>query len=540
VYVARPAAGQATYTWQSSPDTLWFNAANWAGGPPGTAPGVTTAGLPTDGTATDVARFSSFPQGASNGVAIAFAAVGGRLALGAIQFDDNLGGLTIGNSSAAAGTLRLNGATVGGVSNVLIANTSLNYSSYAISPLPNGGTGGPGLALELGTADGVFLTVSSTLHINVPITEAAPGYGFSVRGGYTVALRGSNTFSGPVRVLGSVLNINADDRLGQVPAAATAGRLVLEPAGGFHSVLDTNAATFEIHANRGIAIGPTTGTGAAEIHVPDPDVPGYTPVVTYNGVIDDNGSGSGRLIKTGGGVLVLGGANAYGGGTTIDKGTVLVTNATGSGTGTAGVTVNAGGTLGGTGRVAPQPSFTAVPTLLNGGTLQAGGTGTAAPTRTDVLSITQQLKFDGAATLRTTVGQSGGVASAGKIDLAAGDGQLARDTGGATADRLTIRLTNDGTLDLSGNTSYTVTVLNYHTLDTGSLSEFTNQTNPAYFAVAADNFTLAGDPLVSLSGGDLSVTFTPVPEPGAVLAVAAGGLALALRRPGRRRADAVG
>src|SRR5688500_13741691 len=96
---AGPASAQTTYTWQGSGNTNWLDTANWTSTQSGKVPGVTAAGLPTDGAATDIARFNSFPQGPSNGVAIDFAAANGRLTLGAIQFNDNLGGMMIGNSS---------------------------------------------------------------------------------------------------------------------------------------------------------------------------------------------------------------------------------------------------------------------------------------------------------------------------------------------------------------------------------------------------------------------------------------------------------
>jgi len=78
-----------------------------------------------------------------------------------------------------------------------------------------------------------------------------------------------------------------------------------------------------------------------------------------------------------------------------------------------------------------------------------------------------------------------------------------------------------------------VTVLNYFTLDPASLSEFTNQPNPTFFAVSAENFAFSGTPLLTLSGGELSVTFTPVPEPGMIMGMAGIGMAVVWIR--RRR-----
>lgn len=72
---------------------------------------------------------------------------------------------------------------------------------------------------------------------------------------------------------------------------------------------------------------------------------------TYSGLLQDDGSRIGTLVKDGVGTLTLDGANTYSGTTTIDGGTLLVNNSTGSATGTGALTVNSGGTLGGTGTV---------------------------------------------------------------------------------------------------------------------------------------------------------------------------------------------
>jgi autotransporter-associated beta strand protein len=68
-------------------------------------------------------------------------------------------------------------------------------------------------------------------------------------------------------------------------------------------------------------------------------------------------SGSGGLVKSGGGVLQLQGANTYSGGTVVDDGTLWV-NA-GSGTGSGNVRVTAGGVLKGGGTVAGNVSVEA-------------------------------------------------------------------------------------------------------------------------------------------------------------------------------------
>jgi autotransporter-associated beta strand protein len=337
VVTASPAAAQTTYTWNSgTANTNWLDPGNWTGGPAGTWPGTAP---------TDVARFQSFDQGSSNGVAINFGTIGGTLSLGAINFAPTGGSgsqIIIGNSSTTTpGVLRLNGATVGGVPNVLIGETTDRGEAYYFQNSPQG-SGGPGMTIQLGIPNGVILSSEALLFFRVPISEAAPGYGITIRDAL-VQFTEVNTFSGATRIEGGWLSINRDAALGTAPSSPTPNHIVIQPNAGFPGTLSTNAATFEIHANRGIAIGPTSGSGDAVIEVPDPTVPGYTPTITYNGVITNNGAGSGRLVMFGGGKLVLGGNNTFTGGTLHNGGEILLTNVNALGT-TGTVTITPFGT----------------------------------------------------------------------------------------------------------------------------------------------------------------------------------------------------
>ena len=228
------------------------------------------------------------------------------------------------------------------------------------------------------------------------------------------------------------------------------------------------------------------------------------------------------------GLQGLSAANTYSGGTTINnQGTIRAINTTGSATGTGIVTVNAGGTLDGTGRIF-SGNTGPIPVILNGGTVSVGG-GPRQPQANRCPHSRQRTQLRRRGHSPLVVGQSGGIPSAGRVDL--NISTFDRNTGGAATDVMTIRLFNDGTLDLSGSTNYTITVLTYDTLGSG-LTPFTNEAHPANFAATAINFSFASDPLITLNGGELSLTFTPlpVPEPATVLGVAA--CALGLGRPG--------
>ncbi|MFO0852206.1 MAG: autotransporter-associated beta strand repeat-containing protein [Gemmataceae bacterium] len=214
--------------------------------------------------------------------------------------------------------------------------------------------------------------------------------------------------------------------------------------------------------------------------------------------------GGGSLVKVGAGTLTLSGANTYTGGTTVSAGTLLVTGQTGSasGTGTGAVVVGPGGTLGGTGQALG-------PVTVRGRVM--GGDGVTA-LGNPVLTA-GGVTFETASRLRVAVG---GSTPAGVTNSRVSVGAGAFDRS-AVSDVMLIELVNAGDLDLSGTSTYTVTVAAY-----GSTTA-----TPANFSVTAVNFALAELPVVTVTGAGLEVRFVPapVPEPAAVLALAAAGLA---------------
>ena len=138
-----------------------------------------------------------------------------------------------------------------------------------------------------------------------------------------VTIQTNNSYTGATTINAGTISIASDGAsagnsapLGAVPTLATPGNIVLN--GG---ALNASAA-FTLHANRGVALGPTTGTGTGTIDVDS----GYEFIVA--GVIDNNGaSGTGNLNKTGLGTLTLNAANTFSGTTTIAGGTLRLGNA---------------------------------------------------------------------------------------------------------------------------------------------------------------------------------------------------------------------
>jgi MYXO-CTERM domain-containing protein len=229
--------------------------------------------------------------------------------------------------------------------------------------------------------------------------------------------------------------------------------------------------------------------------------------LTVNGVIGQV-SNSRAVGKTGTGTLILNGNNTFTGGFNATAGTTFVNNTVGSGTGTGAVAVTAGATLGGTGTIAGALTIT-------GGTLAPGG-----------------------------VTSPGTLTVANNVTLGTGSTFSVRLNGAAegTYDRLNttgnVVLTGSS---LTGMVGYTPTLgvdKLFIIVNSGSgttTGTFNGFAEGATVPIGAFNFTIhyganfeaAGQPL---TGGN-DVALTPVPEPFAVLGLAAlGGLAVRLRR----------
>ncbi len=239
---------------------------------------------------------------------------------------------------------------------------------------------------------------------------------------------------------------------------------------------------------------------------------------TFAGVI----SGSGSVAQNGPGTVTLSATNTYAGSTAVNAGTLLVNGRTGSGT----VTVAAGATLGGTGRIGDGTGGAL--TVLAGGTV-APGDGTSAGVLT--LDSNQTATFAGGSTLRIAVGSSTTSGSqfrtlgAASIDL----------TGLTVGSRLNIVLTDVGPLQMGS--LYTLSVLSAE--GTGSIL-YPGGFDPSLFSVTATNFSADGSGfLIAGTAHSLDLTFTPVPEPAAVLAAGAAGLGL-LGLARRRRRSGTG
>ena len=202
----------------------------------------------------------------------------------------------------------------------------------------------------------------------------------------------------------------------------------------------------------------------------------------------------------------------------MNGGTLSVNNTAGSGTGSGAVAVNSGGTLGGTGTISGATTVNA------GGTIRGDsgtGTGTLNLANTTILGAAGST----GGTLAARLAVNGGGTVTGNNKLAVGSNTLNLvSTGG----KFNIVLLDDGAL--TSGQAYTII------LATGGLTSFQRNGviwNAVLNPVTAADYTVTSgsgawtfnNTLLGVDGSNnLTLQFTPVPEPGTVLAIAGAGL----------------
>lgn len=234
------------------------------------------------------------------------------------------------SSSTSGGVFALNGY------NQEIA--SLASSGSHVGSVTNGATS---TLTNNSQASASVLTISGASSTTFPlaITDGATfSLGLVRAGTGTLTLSGANTFTGGIKINSGGISVNTDSRLGGVPASATTNITI---NGG---TLYTTA-NFTMNSNRTIALGPTSGTGNNDtINTAS----GTT--LTYGGKFINNG-GTGGLVKTGAGTLLLNGStvSSFTGNLTVAAGTLTlnpgISNVFGSSTSSAPTLTMNGGNL---------------------------------------------------------------------------------------------------------------------------------------------------------------------------------------------------
>jgi autotransporter-associated beta strand protein len=420
IFTAASTSFAATYLFSGT--TAWLTAANWTpSGPPGP---------------NDVAQFGSNVPTSSKGAQINFSnpVNNGSYneAVGAIQVlsTRTSANLPIGDgSSTYNGVLTVNGATINSIANVILENDSANNVTIQNT---NGGSATVSMVLALanpteniillnGSGDIVISDMISSSSGTTPLTFAGSGSGL-------VEIMGTaNTWTGNITVSGGEVRFLAANSLGNSANAVTVD-------GGRFGIV--SGGTVDLSA-RTILLGATAGTSIS--------APGAGTVLTYNGILQDESSSTGILVKQGAGTLALGGVSTFSGNVSINNGTVQLT--TGNNRLPTSTTINLG-----------QPASGNVGTLdLNGFNQTIAGLNSSAGDGTETA---QSIVTNSSATASTLTLSGGGAYSYGagtviNSGIIAGDINLVVNGGGTNTlgDINTYTgttMVNAGTLALTG------------------------------------------------------------------------------------------
>jgi autotransporter-associated beta strand protein len=163
--------------------------------------------------------------------------------------------------------------------------------------------------LSLGLANDIEIDMGATATVDnnnlFQLNGGIAGSGNLTKTGTgKLTLGGANTYEGSTAVNGGTLSISSDGNLGTAPGVTTPNALVLN--GG-----DLQAtSSLELNANRGIGIGPATGSVGAGATL---EVAGGQ-TLTVDGIIASAGNtGTNDLEVLDGGTVILNGANTFNG-----------------------------------------------------------------------------------------------------------------------------------------------------------------------------------------------------------------------------------
>lgn len=317
----------------------------------------------------------------------------------------------------------------------------------------------------------------------------------------TLTLSGANTYTGVTALNGGTLSIPS---ISNSTVAGPLGSAAVAPAN-----LVINGGTLNYTGASGSTDrGFTAGASGATVNVT---------TAASNLTFSGNSVMTGALSKVGPGTLTLSGANTGAGATNVNAGTLLLNNTTGAATGTGLTTVASGATIGGNGTIGGSSLIQSGATLSPGnsvGTLNANA-GTT--------------EWAGGGRYLVEYDHSGGVFTPGTtIDLynSAGSLNLSATTG--TPFVIDLRF-----LNVPGSALQTPTSVRIATF--AASGGFPTFTDPAQFTFAGD-FVASSPPTVTISGNDLVLNFTPVPEPATVGLFAVAIAGFAVRRMRKRAA----
>jgi autotransporter-associated beta strand protein len=467
--------------------------------------------------------------------------------------------ITDGGGSGATATATL-GVTV---QTFTITNGGSGYLTAPTVTISGSGTSGATTATATATITGGVVTA-------ITITNPGTGYYFAPTITFGAAPVGGTTATGIGNAanfqVGSVVLTNPGGGFSSAPTVTFTG------GGGTGATVTTNATNFAMglqvtNPGSGYTSAPTvtfdTGTATATANLSSITLAaGTTSAIGGSGNLTVNAAitGTGSLIKIGAGTVTYGGVNTYTGTTTLTAGVLQVgaggTLGTGavvnnaslvfnrsnaltvtnviSGTGSVtqngpgalylnavntytGATTVAASTLGGSGSIAGPV------TVANGATIRGGNAaGVGTLTIGNGVTLASGANFAIQITNASTPSGTAGGSSGGTPTLPANNNFILVSAGGITADPTTLNYRVDGGgLLFQYQNAYSFRVAQSVGQDLSGVII----TDPARFTFT--NFLLELPRDVSLTGdvnGVLYLNFTPVPEPGTMVAFGAAVL----------------
>ena len=156
--------------------------------------------------------------------------------------------------------------------------------------------------------------------------------GLTQKGGGTLILTDTNSYSGTTTISAGTLQAGAEDALSPYSDMTVDDNCTLDLAGFDNSIGAFSGSSGSLVENLGADTATLT-------------VAGYDADTTFSGVLQDGAAGKLALTKDGSDTLTLTGANNYTGGTTISGGTLQLGNAAALGPTGNSLTVSSGGGL---------------------------------------------------------------------------------------------------------------------------------------------------------------------------------------------------
>ena len=496
-----------TYTWTGAVNGVWEHLSapnNWTATgalPPGTTPN------------SDTSR-AFFNNNVNTAVSLTT-----TVALHTLEYGSTAGAFTIG----AGGTFSF--ANTG--SAAILFNTGAGAQTINSAITVNGALAVTNSSSNATTFGGAITGATQTLSLTSAQTTTFSGnvnLGSLVKSG-----NGTLTFSGSTVAFATALTLNAGTTNINTTSTSTiagnitgAGNLAQNGSGttiltGTNSYGTTTITAGTLQVGNGGSTG-TLGSGAVTNNA----------TLSFNRSdatsVANNISGSGNLTKSGAGTMTYTGAGTYTGTTTISAGT-LVVNGTLDNTG-ATVTALSGTSLGGTGTI------NRAVTISSGSVIRGGDVGTIGTLNlTGATTVVGAASNGGQITTRTSGATSSGAGSVADPFVLSSNSLLALGGTGVlnlnpTAGKFRFLIENDSAL--AQFTSYSLVLA---TANTGNQFRRAGDGSAAFTTADFDVFGQnSANPFTDLqltrTGNNLILTFVTVPEPGLMLGLGAGVLAL--------------